>query len=520
MAFDSTNAVYREVAAVKTLAEGMPSTLKNKGMAEINNKKSKLLAKAAEKKAGVISKVKDKAANAMKFVKNILMIIAGVKAIKLLVTSIVSRELPKIELFIKKALKDQLKEMINCGSDPAIPDYLKQNGAGIDIKLSNTDFYRMFTMDPTTPDGALLYTDGQSGLASKDMHTFLYSVIQDDTLNGGTAHDWGTQTMLDPILSVAYSSQTPTAARVINVKASQFYTDNKSLTDFNNDYIDSLTILPTAQMFAQLIDSLFGVVSFKLKVPPDWLKKQEEVNKIVERMMDAEEDTVIDDSFFEFEGQDLWDIEEVARQRSKGIRYFVTCDNVSTSVSADTLLSQVTAIENAPNKQALDDIITTAFATIESEVTDNLPAKDKANASFEFFDKIFKAIGQTTANTILSPKLAILLQINNRIIYGTQAQDNLNSPKDYIFKNRVLYNAIIKAIKSILLSILLAYALKKLADLINKSKSLDIAEKIALAKAQLLSLVGIPPAIFKMMNMVSGFYSAMNDKIDDNIDRI
>jgi hypothetical protein len=113
----------------------------------------------------------------------------------------------------------------------------------------------------------------------------------------------------------------------------------------------------------------------------------------------------------------------------------------------------------------------------------------------------------------LSPKLAILLQINNKIIYGQNAPE-YNSPTDYIFKNRALYNAIIKAIKSILLAILLAFALKKLNELIAKIKAKQNAEQIKLAKAQLLSLIGIPVAITKLMNSISSFSSTIDDKID------
>jgi hypothetical protein len=511
--FDTKSGLYREISAMKTLSDGYPSLIKNKAFDEVTDKKSSLLSKAGEKKAGVIAKSKDKTTGAMSFVKNVLLIISGLNAIQSLVVATLSRELPKIEDFIKKALKDQLKEMVNCGSDPQLPDYLKQGGAGINVNLNNVDFFKLFNLDPTADNGKLLYSDAQAGLSSTDMHTFLYDVIQDDALVGGTSHDWGAQTMSDPIMSITYSSQTPTAARVLNIKASQYYSDNKSLTDFNNDYIDSLTILPTAQVFNQLIDAIFGSVSVDLEIPKDWLKKQEEVNKIIERMISAEEEIVIDDSFFEFTGQDLWDIEEAARQRSKGIRYFITCDNVATSVSIDTLLSSTTQMETASTKQELEDIVKLTINTISTEVSKDVAEKDKPKFSFEFFDSIFESISMTVCNSILSPKLATLLQVNNKIVYGDQAEE-FNNPTDYIFKNRTLYDAVIKAIKSMLLAILMAYALKKLNELISNTKAKNNAEQTKLAKAQILSLIGMPAALTKLMNMISSFSSTADDKIN------
>lgn len=475
--FDDNISLLREISAQKTLTDSFPKFNQNKKLDDMKKK-------AGESKA-------------MKLVKDILKIVAGAQAIRAIVIATLARDLPKIERFIKSACKTQLKELINCNNDPEIPDYLKNTGAGINIELRNTDFFGLFTMDPLSEEGALVYQDATSGLNSKDMHTFIYNTLQTEN----TPQDWGLQTMNNPIMTITYSATTPTDSNILNIKASQYYSDNKTLTDFNNDYIDSLELLPTAQMFNQLIDSLLGSISFKVKLPAHWIKKQEEVNKIIEKMMEVNENTVIDESFFQFNNEDLWDIETIAKNRSKGIREFVTCDNIPSSVDFSLLQEASNDIEAASTKQELETAIDKALTVISDEVAANANNKDKLAFKVEFFDAIFKAIGMNIANTVLSPKLTLLFQINHKLVYGENSP-SFDTPSDYIFKNRVLFNAIFKAIVAILLTILIAYALKKLNELMLKSKAKDTAERAKLLKFQIIALLGISPALIKLINSI------------------
>ena len=472
--FDDKNAFLKEISALKTLSDAFPKKSKDTPLSSL------------KQKSGV-----------MDFVQDILKMLAGVQAIKGVIVNILSRELPQIETSLKTTLKSQLKQMINCGNDPNFPTYLRYDGDGINIQVRNTDFFGLFTIDPESEVGNLVYQDTTSGLNSKDMSTFLYNTIQAD----GTPNDWGHQTTNHDIMTVTFNSTTSTVNNVLNVKASQYYTDNKKLTDFNNDFIDSLTLLPTAQMFSQLIDSLLGSIMFQVHMPADWLKKQEEVNTVVNKISSTEETTTIDDSYFTFTNQEKQDIEETARNRSQGIRYFVTCDNIAGSTDFNTLKTIVNNISTASTKVDLETTVSNGIDTITSEVSQNAQNEDKFSFEMEFFDAIFKAIKLNITNTVLSPKLALIFQINNKIIYGDQATE-FDSPIEFISKNRALVKTIFDAIKNILLTILVIEVIKQITNLMQKNKAGDVAEQTKQFKQQILSLVGISPALIKLINSI------------------
>lgn len=465
---------------------------------ELIARKLGTIKKSSDKSLSTIAKNKD---SAMKFVQDVLTIIAGAQALREIVVTTLSRELPKIEKEIKDNIKQQLKEFINCGNNPKIPGYLTYTGTGINAELRYTDYFGMFKVAPESKVGVLIYQDPSSGLLSKDMHTFLYSVIQDDITNGGASHDWGSQTMPNDIATIGFYSDTPSAVNMLNVKANQLYSTSKSLTDFNNDYIDSLTLLPTAQMFNQLIDSIFGSVSFNINFPTSWLKKQEEINRIVEKIGDAEEQTIIDDSYFTFSNQELFDIEETARNRSKGIKKFITCNAIDSSVSIDTLTKTTAELDTISTEVEIEKTINTAFKTIEDEITQNVDEENKASVKIEFFKEIFKAIGLFIANTILSPKLALLFQINYKIVYGEQSTE-FKGPIEFMNKNRTLFRSIMNNVSATLLAVMMKETSKRLGELMQKNKAADLAESTKLMKNQIISLFGINPSLVKLLNSI------------------
>ena len=490
--------IIREIAVTKMIAEGFAK----KGLAK---GKSKVIDALKNKMKG-----NGGAGNSaiMKFVQAVLKVIAGAQAIRALVIATLARELPKIEDFIKKACKCQLKEMINCSNDPEIPYYIKNTGTGINVRVQDIDYFGLFTIDPVSEEGQLLYQDAFAGNASQDMHTFIYSALQNDAIVSPVSNDWGTSTMPNPIMTITYSSNTATDTDVLNIKASQYYSDHKTLTDFNNDYIDSLHLLPTAQMVNQIVDSVLGCISVKTNMLEFFLKRHEETNKMIEKLMDMEEEIDIDDSFFTFTKNEIWDIEQATRERKRGIRYFVTCDNIPASADSATLFAHTYSMETAATKQDLETAVTSTIDTISAQAAGNANDKDKLSFELEFFEQIFKAIGLTISNTILSPKLALLFQINHKIIYGVNSPA-FKTPAEFIYKNRVLFRAILNIVVTLLIMFIMKEITKKLRELVLKNKAITLAEQVKLRKAQLISLVVGSPAMIKIMTK----YNQMNAKL-------
>lgn len=505
--FNSGNAILRNIYASKILASAMPKLGNNKQVAKLNENINKASSYINGKTAKAKSYIKEKRDGLMNFIKDLLIILAGVNAMRLLIIDIFANKLESIESYVKKVLKDELNSMVNCNDDLLMPDWLKSTGVGIDMEIKNIDYFGLFHTDPISEEGSLIYGDNYSGLQSKDMHTFLYEALQFDSSSGTTITPssgttitplyWGHQTMSNDIATITYSSTTTAATNVINVKSSLAY-DNRTLSQFNSDYIDSIKLFPTAGVFNKLIDAMLGTVSFHAELPKTWLQKQEEANKVIEKFFDVEPDTVIDNSYFTFTNDELNEIDEIATNRYFGITKFLTCDEIQGSVPFSGLSGSSNSIMTASTKVELEKNITNAFDTIASATSANIDSKSEAMFQIEFFNKAFRALAITLGNVIVSPKLVILLQLNHKIMYG-QNSHNFTSAPDLIMNNKTLCKIIFGLLKRLLIAFILQKVMKEIDKLMKKTRNADIAERTKLMKEQLIGLVSIPPALIKLM---------------------
>jgi len=446
-------------------------------------------AKKGLKKNSYNQKKNGKDNDIMNFMKDLLIVLAGVSSIKKVVINTLVTEMSVIEDFIKTNLKDSLKEYISCGVDTPIPDYLKYTGSGCDIKLNNIDFIGLYHIDPTTDNGKILYDDPFGGANSTDFNTLMY----DRTVNPNIEHGWGASITGTDILTLRFDPLSSNGNNSINIRASQYYSNNKNMTDLNNDYIDSLTLFPTEKMITNVIESMFSPISYDLHFPKNWFKKQEEINLIIEKLSEVEETKDINDSFFKFTNEEMYKIDVIATNRSNGVRKLENCNKLTTEISVNTMSSINEAMATATTSSSLVDLtdtVTNSLNQLSTEMSKNIPEKDKFKFELEFFSLIFDGLFKTISNIMLSPKIAILLQLNNKIIFG-QSEPEFDSVSDMIYKTKFIYHKLIVLVTIILTTILVKLAILYIKHLIKENVDADTAEMLKARQDQLTSLSGM-----------------------------
>ena len=146
------------------------------------------------------------------------------------------------------------------------------------------------------------------------------------------------------------------------------------------------------------------------------------------------------------------------------------------------------------------NIIDKAITDLSNQVSANAGDSNKFNVQIEFFNKIFKGVYLTVCNTLFSPKMLFVFQLNNKIIFPNGV--SFQSTKEYIKNNKELFRSINKAIMNILLNILMKEAIKKLEELVLKNISKDDAEKAKLYRNQYMSLIGMSPALINLAKQI------------------
>jgi hypothetical protein len=475
---DQKLAVFGQISALRTLNEDFPKFNLTNSFPSVNNEKDGLA-----------------------FIIDLLKALVGYEELRDILIDTLTFDMDDIESAIKLAVKKDLKKLVNCGVDPSIPDFLKHqsvslSGTGVDLNLNGIDFTGLMYIDPEGSLGNLFYDDVTNGVNSTDFNTFLYNTVQSD----GTQENWGTNTTSNNILSLEFNS-VGAVNNTLNISASQFYStpaNGKTLTDLNNDYIDSIKLFDSAKLINNIIDTLFGSVTVNLNKTRKQLEQEAKVENIVNSIINTDEDDVIDDNFFTFTNEEIRFQEEIADNRRKGIRKVFTCREVISEVSVDSLTTLQEALSGTTTKVEEKQAYSDAINAMGDESGDNADEQDKYNIKLSFIEGLIKKIMLAIVNALLSPKVILLFALNHKIINGLTS--SFDGAIDFMKQNKALIRNVINSVRDTIVKILLKQTLIAIKNLAATNAVASLTEKVKSTQAQLLSLVGIPNDVIRKIN--------------------
>ena len=478
---DQKREIFGSIGALNVLNDGFPKLPNFDSFGSVNN-----------------------GTDSTQFLIDLLQSLVGFEALKEHIINTITYQLENIEDAIKDGLKAELKEMVSCSINPSIPTWFQTGGVGVEIPVSKIDFFDMMKINPDTTEGKLFYTDIQAQKNSKDYNTYLNYKIQDPT----STEAWGQATLGNDIMTSVFNEQGTNENNTVT-----FTTDygvaggvapNAKLPDFNNDFIDSLTIfgepgsLNSITMINLIIEELFGSISATKSVGKSkkQLRKEAELREVLDCIINSEEE--IDDSFFTFDNPTLAEIGRQVENRSRGIMELETCGNLAVQIDVELATTINDDLNQTTNKaeeaqkvaESLDKI-----ADAQAGFTPN--NKDKVTVRGNFFVELIRKFTRIIMNLIISPKFLALFIINHQIIYGqgTSYADAL----DFIKKNKKLIKNIVKIIRNILLNLLLTLALKYLTIKLSQKFAGDEIEKGKNYISIILSYLGVPPEVLAMI---------------------
>jgi len=468
---------FGNIAALRTLTEGMPSLKTSSSFPSINNN-----------------------GDTTTFLCDLIKSLVGYDALVQTITDTLVYNMPSIEREIKSALKLELKSIVSCGINPSLPDFIKSSGTGIKFTVDKIDFTSLMKVDPNSEGGKVLYNDRTANLIdSKDFNTFLYQTIQ----NNGSIENWGHASTNNDILSFAFKSTDVSQVdpnNTLTVRAHPTY-DTKTLTQLNNDYIDSVSLFNTENLLTNIINAIFGAVASFTNKSLKQLESDAKINTVIDKILNSDNNDVISDKYFSFTNEEQNKHQENAKERKAGIKTIITSNPVSTSISFATVTGFNQTIGSATTQLAKKDAVSTSLNQMSNQVASSATNPvDHEAVKLGFVQEIINMLTKTIVNSILSPKVVAIFIINYKIIYGPTA--TFTDPIDFLKKNKVLVHNLTKRIGGIIIQVLLKIALKKIAELVAAGALKQQIDKARSNVTQLLSLIGVPQ---DMLRQIKGF---------------
>lgn len=260
---------------------------------------------------------------------------------------------------------------------------------------------------------------------------------------------------------------------------------NKTIFEFNYDYIYSLKLFDTKTLITNIVNSLLG---FSMT---GYFSKTRSViagsvGSIVEQIMNSEDDVITDD-YFTFSNEEYNELLEKADIAYNG-QYKSNNENGSLiNLDNDEIFDIINSIDDEAEYVPQETRIANVFKEISVTMAKNPEVSE--NTKFGFgIDIIHKLIKQTVTEIVmqvLSPKVMILYAINKSIMGDINYDKYKENYIDFILKN--FKNVIVPIIKSVndkIGELLVELLKKKLMPLLT-----EFTKKIAIEQAVSYSIL-------------------------------
>ena len=422
------------------------------------------------------------------FLMDLIISLLGMKAKELQreVTKWLIKNIKPLERDMRFNMKSLLKSCYACKINPRIAPWLftinpitQQPGIGINLEIDQIDFDCMLKINPRSDVGRTLY-----GGAS-DMNQFLFDVIQQN----GTPKDWIDPVTNKNIASFTFLEQSSPVGtnnnnggiqntdfrnNVINMKINNDYNSpNKNLIDFINDYLSSVVFFNTEKVVTQSMDLIFGVLTLKVKMDTSCVEKKIEFEKMVDKMSECgveDPNTEIDNSFFEFNSEEIVNIKKEANNRRKGIKEYsdcIGCKGKPASIDFESVLDLNDQLEAATEEAVKVTILEKGLGGLSDTSTNNVTNDtDKNEAKFTFLRELIEAIKKVIIRMTLSPKTMFLFIMMYYLVNG---QARFSGVRDWMKNNMCLLREILaKLLEKLTREFLLVLVLRGLKILIIK----------------------------------------------------
>lgn len=434
----------------------------------------------------------NKSLNAIQFLLDLIESLIGVEKLKELLIEMLSFNLDEIETTIKTILKLLIKQVFSCGISPTIPlNFITQ---GVDIDLKRVDFFDTLKTDPNSDVGTCLYGD-----PNEDFNYFLYETIQQTTPN-----TW------DSILTITYyGPNTPVLVdneqklNVINIKIHPSYL-NKSIFTFLNNFIDSIRFLPKQNVVPKIIDSIFGTLTSASNKGFSVIQEEVKFEKMVDKIINDSdnEELTIDDSFFKFTNDQLFEIEQETSLRQSGTRILVECSNTPSYLPLSGITTTSTLLANSTSSTEVNNILTVQLGGLSDDSVSNVSDENKDLGKKIFFKNLILGFIKVIVKALIGPAIMVVLSIYFKLAYGTF---NYTGVIEFVKNNAKMYIDMIKeAIIGTVQRILLKFLFNILKEIIICNFIENKKQSIVQYRKSLESLVaGGQTKYIKLLNSLS-----------------
>jgi len=243
--------------------------------------------------------------------------------------------------------------------------------------------------------------------------------------------------------------------------------------EFNYDYVMGMKLFDAKVLASTLLQTLVNTqVGINVSLGLKHQEATEKIKSIIKSIVNSD-DSELNDCYFSFDNSKYDALLEAAEAKRAKRQPFgnVTRDAGLFDSFNEILKEYNTATDLHERKEILSRAIQQAAVTI-SEGSDE---KDRYDVEYSFVFDLIENLILAIMNAILSPKVLMLLEVNQRLMGGTWKKFTV---EDLIKAMRSIIEAMVKELRDLLIQELLKLLMKQLHPLIELMGSIVIRERL------------------------------------------
>lgn len=404
-------------------------------------------------------------------------------------TEILVNFFPTFMRILKEAIVKGIKAGLLCPADFKIPNTLPT----VDLKPNEFDFNKLTTLDTNTFPSSLFF-----GNPDKDLNVFLANLMQ-----GGVGNTGSWKNILDlEVVEYDIENEFTTVTDVgLRATIDESYA-GKEYDEFLKDYMNNVELFSADNFIPNLMEQFNGSISSLLSGTDETVgldientTAKEKTDKMVEKILDSDpcETTYnLNDNFFEFNSDELLEIERDAQNRLNGGKIIdYSCEplliGIPDSINEESINDLRTTINDNPNsvKQVMNEYAQNVLGNLSD--LSGLGDDDEAVKKSLSFD-LSLALPKLGTSVIFTPKIMVLFQVSKKLTTNEVADHN--NSFNFAKANRVFFEYVVRESGAALLEVIYNQVKREILRIVANLAVLLIKEAVNKRTKQLRSLTG------------------------------
>ena len=243
--------------------------------------------------------------------------------------------------------------------------------------------------------------------------------------------------------------------------------------EFNYDYVMSIKLFDAKSLATSLLDALKNArLDINVGLNKVHQDASETIKEIIKNIIETD-DSELKDCYYTFDNSKYDHLLRLAEEkRARQERFGDITHTMGSFDSVRDILEEYSA--NAELHEQVD-VLHRAITQAAVIVSDGVDDVDKYDVQYNFVFDLIENLVTAIVNSILTPKLLMLLEVNQKIMGGTWEKFTM---ADLLKAMRSIIVGIVKEVRDLILQELLKLVIKQLTPIIQKLAAMLLREQV------------------------------------------